>query len=97
MTTESGVGAAPATLAVVATGSVPTLTFGAPTLSGPATGSTTQIRYTGSGASQPFTATSSTASAARLDTFTVHAKVDNAAGFPSGVYTVSTIVTCGQP
>ncbi|MBX7483554.1 hypothetical protein K3174_13545 [Qipengyuania sp. 6D47A] len=96
MTTESGVGALPASLAVIATGSAPTLTFSAPTLTGPVSGATTRIRYSGAGANQTYTSGGSTASASLVDVFTIHAQVQSATGFPSGSYAVTTIVTCGQ-
>lgn len=93
-------GGLPATLTVVATGTAPTLSFAAPTLSAPAgsSGSTTEIRYnaSGSGASQAYTSSASAAAAHLLDTFTVNARVSNSSGFSSGLYTASTVVTCSQ-
>ncbi|MEZ5680099.1 MAG: hypothetical protein R3E14_02260 [Erythrobacter sp.] len=96
MTTESGTGAAPATLSVVATGAAPTLTFTAPVLSGPASGATTEIRYTGSSANQGYTSAGSSASTSLIDLVTIHARVQSSTGFPSGSYAVTTTVTCGQ-
>ena len=89
-------GAAPATLSVVATGAAPTLTFTAPVLSGPASGATTEIRYTGSSANQGYTSAGSSASTSLIDLVTIHARVQSSTGFPSGSYAVTTTVTCGQ-
>lgn len=96
LSSESGLGALPATLGVVATGTAPTLTFGVPSLTGPVSSATTEIRYDGLNASQAYTSGSSTASARLIDLFTIHARITSATGFGSGTYTVTTIVTCGQ-
>ncbi|QPQ55270.1 hypothetical protein IC614_01230 [Allosphingosinicella flava] len=100
MTSETG-GGLPATMTLVAVGAAPTVNFAAPSLSGPSastSGATTQIRYTSlQGANQAYTSgTSSRAAGALLDTFTVHSRVTNNAGFTTGTYTVTTVVTCQQ-
>ena len=92
-------GGSSASLTMVAIGSLPTVTFAAPTLSSPAGWSATHtnsIRYTSSGgANQAYTSAQSTSTASALtDTFTVHGKVDSAAGFAAGSYTLNTVVTC---
>ena len=94
-------GGVPALLNLVAVGTGPTLTFGAPTVQGPAgmTGTpTTAIRYVSlRGASQAYTSGSSTSvTGALIDSYTVHAKVQNNDGYPSGTYSVRTVVTCEQ-
>lgn len=95
---EAGGGGAD--LAVVAVGAVPTITFGAPTLSAPAgdSGSTAEISYTSiGGASQTYTnQQTSSSQGILLDAYTVHGRVLNASGFAAGSYTVTTIVTCSQ-
>lgn len=97
---QDGVGGAPATLTVVAAGSAPTLNFSSPTLTGPAglSGATTAYAFTstGSGASQAYTASPSTASSSLVDSFSIHSRVSSASGFPSGNYTVVVTVTCQQ-
>lgn len=100
MTSETA-GGLPATMALVAIGGTPTVNFAAPGLSGPSastSGATTQIRYTSlQGASQAYTSSaSSRAGGALLDTFTIHSRVTNSAGFAAGTYTVTTVVTCQQ-
>lgn len=96
MTTESGSGSSAASLSVVATGTSPTLTVTAPSLTGPVSGATTEIRYSGSGVDQPYSSSGSTASTSLIDALTIHARVLSATGFPSGSYAVTTQVTCGQ-
>lgn len=94
-------GGSAAVLTVAAAGSAPTLTFAAPTLtSGAATsGAVTEVAYnaSGSGANQAYTTNQTTASSNLIDTFTVNARVTRSAGFASGTYSVTTVVTCGQP
>lgn len=99
-TLGSSPGGTAASLSVVAAGSAPTLTFGAPTLTSGAstTGATTEIAYTStSGANQDYTASQTTRAASLIDSFSVHARVTRDAGFGSGSYTVTTLVTCAQP
>lgn len=93
-------GGSAATLSVSAAGSTPTLTFAAPSVaSGASTsGATTEIAYTSlSGANQAYTSSQTSHTASLIDTFTVHGRVTRAAGFGSGTYTVTTLVTCAQP
>lgn len=89
-----------ASLTVVATGTSPTLTFSAPILTSGATtaGATTEIAYnaSGSGANQAYTSSQTSASSNLIDTFRINARVTRTAGFSSGTYTVTTIVTCSQ-
>lgn len=94
-------GGSAATMAVVAIGAAPRITFSAPTLSGPSGwggGATTQIRYTSSrGTPQAYTSASSTQTlSGLLDLFTVNARVQSANGFDGGSYTVTSIATCQQ-
>lgn len=94
-------GGTSALLAVVAVGTAPTVSFGAPTLNAPAgaaSGSTTSIKWTTlSGKNQAFTSNTSSASGLSLiDAFTVNTRVQNSSGFASGNYTVRTTVTCQQ-
>jgi hypothetical protein len=89
-----------ATMTVVGTGSTPTLTIGAPTLTGPTgtSSAVTTLSYTSvSGANQAFTGSQTTTTASLLDTFTFNARVTKSGGFPSGIYTVTSVVTCAQP
>lgn len=93
-------GGAAATMSVSATGTSPTLSFTAPSLTTPAGaagGSTTEMRYAASGgASQAWTSSASTAGARLIDTFTVHARITNSSGFADGTYVATTTVTCSQ-
>lgn len=97
---QDGVGGLPATLTIVAAGSAPTLNFSIPTLTGPAglNGATTAYAFTslGSGASQAYTSSTSSATSNLVDTFNIHSRVTSASGFPSGNYTVTVTVTCQQ-
>lgn len=97
--TTAQTGGAPATLAVVATGTNPTITFTSPTLTGPSSGgATTQMSYTSSGgANHAFDSNSYVYVMNRLlDTITINGKASNAAGFKSGVYTINSTATCSQ-
>jgi hypothetical protein len=98
---SESVGGLSAVMAVTAIGTKPTLTFAAPSLTAPngIEGSpVTSIRWNSlSGKAQAYTSGASTATGVSLiDTFTVNSKVENTAGFPSGNYTVRTVVTCQQ-
>jgi hypothetical protein len=96
---EEGLGGAPATLSVVAAGAAPTLSFAVPSLSGPGgtDGAVTEIAYTAlSGENQPYTASASSADAARIDTFTIDGRVSSEDGFTAGTYAVTVTVTCQQ-
>lgn len=96
LASEGALGGLPATLSVIATGSQPTLSFTAPSLTGPVSGATTEIRYQGAVANQAYTSGPSTASTQLIDLLTVNARVISAQGFDTGTYTVTTTVTCGQ-
>lgn len=95
-------GGSAAGLTLVAIGSSPTVTFGAPSLSispnGWSGSPTEAIRYTSTGgANQAYTSSQTTRTGGPLaETFTVHGKVDNASGFAAGNYTLTTVVTCSQ-
>lgn len=95
-------GGSAAALSLVAIGSSPTVTFGVPSLSispnGWSGSPTVAIRYTSTaGANQGYTSSQTTRTSGPLsETFTVHGKVDNADGFASGNYTLTTVVTCSQ-
>lgn len=96
---NSGGGAA--TFGLVAIGGAPSVQFAAPTLTSPAGWDgdpTIRIRYTSpGGASQAYTSGTTTYNGNDLlDTFTVHARVDNDDGFAGGQYVVHTLVTCQQ-
>ncbi len=98
---SQGLGGAPATLAVIATGGIPSLTFSAPVATTPTgfAGSVTPgISYTSTGGIlQALTATTSTkALNGLLDLVTVQGRIASTAGFPSGSYGVRTTVTCQQ-
>lgn len=97
---DAGVGARPATMTVVAVGTRPTLSFGAPQYAGSAgvSADTTEFSYraSGSGASRTFAATSATATSNLIDTFTINGKIDRADGFPTGTYNMTIDVTCSQ-
>lgn len=93
-------GGSPATLAVVAVGTAPTLTFAAPVVDAPGgdTGTTGQIAYSSTGgANQDYTDTqSTTTSGVLLDLFTIHGRLQNEDGFLAGTYELTTVVTCSQ-
>lgn len=95
-------GGSAATLSVVAIGSLPTLSFSAPSLAvSPAGWSATptlEIKYSSlGGASQDFTSAASTATLGALnDSFTVDGRVTSTTGFASGSYQLRTVVTCSQ-
>lgn len=98
---SQGLGGAPATLAVVATGGLPSLTFSAPVATTPNgfTGSAAPaISFTSTGGIlQALTASTSTkALNGLLDLVTVHGRIVSSSGFPSGSYGVRTTVTCQQ-
>lgn len=97
---DTGTGARPATLLVSGLGLGPTLTFTAPTLTGPAgfTADTVQFSYSvaGTGQSRGFAATGATATSRIIDTVTINGLVGSAAGFPEGTYTETVVVTCSQ-
>lgn len=99
MRSDTGTGARPATLLVAALGAAPTLTFAAPTLTGPSgfTPDSVQFSYTvnGSGASRGFASTGATASSNLIDTVSINGLVTSATGFPTGTYTETVNVTCG--
>ena len=90
-----------ASLAVVATGTQPTITFSAPDLTGPTAstaGASKQIAFTSlGGANQGFVSSLTSYTLGRLiDTFTVKGKVSNTSGFVTGSYVLSSTVTCQQ-
>lgn len=88
-----------ATMSVVATGTNPTLSFGAPTLSGPsAAGATTELAFTSpGGATRDFASTDYSVVVNRLlDTVTINGRARNAGGFASGSYSIASNVTCTQ-
>ena len=90
-----------AVLAVVSTGTAPTLSFTAPSLTGPTgstSGATKTLAYSSpGGASQAATAGSYAYAANRLlDTVTIDGRAVNAQGFGTGVYTIGTTATCQQ-
>ncbi len=95
-------GGSAATLTLVGIGTLPTISFAAPSLttspSGWSESHTQAIRYTSTrGANQAYTAAQSSVTAGGLtDTFTIHGKVDSSAGFAAGNYTLTTVVTCSQ-
>jgi hypothetical protein len=94
-------GGLPAILAVISTGTMPTLNFSAPGLTGPSgwNGSpVVSIRYhSANGVTQAYTSDASSARAgALLDTFTINAQATNSSGFLTGTYTVASTVTCQQ-
>ncbi len=98
---SQGLGGAPATLAVVATGGIPSLTFSAPVATTPAGyggSAAPAISYSSSGGIlQALTASSSTkALNGLLDLITVQGRIVSSNGFPSGSYGVRTTVTCQQ-
>ena len=88
-------------VAVVATGTAPTIQFGAPVLTGPSgsiAGATKFLGYTSAGgATQALTASTSTYTMNRLlDTLTVKAQAINPNGFATGSYAISSTMTCQQ-
>ncbi len=93
-------GGSAANMTVVATGSLPTITFTAPTLTGPsgASGAVMGIAYTSaSGAIQTMTAVETVSNVTELlDSYTVDGEINMPEGFPAGDYTITTIATCGQ-
>jgi hypothetical protein len=95
-------GGSPATLDVSAIGTVPSVTFGTPSLtSSPASYSgspTVAIKYTSAngGADQGYTSSETSGASTRSDTFTVHGKVTDSGGFDGGDYTMTTVATCQQ-
>ncbi|MCJ7421999.1 hypothetical protein [Sphingomicrobium astaxanthinifaciens] len=95
-------GGSPASLVVNATGSNPTVTFGAPSLAtSPVGWSATPslgIAYTSSGgANQAYTdQETSHAVGALSDSFVVHGRIVASEGFASGDYVLRTVVTCSQ-
>ncbi len=97
---SSETGGLPATMTIVGTGSTPTLTIGAPSLTGPSgtASAVTTLAYTSlSGANQAYTGSQTTSVANLIDTYTFNARVTKSGGFPSGSYTVTSVVTCAQP
>lgn len=98
---SSDTGGLAATLTVAATGSRPTLDFGAPQLTGPSpstAGASTAIAYSSlSGQSQAFTTGTSSIVLNRLiDSLTVRGRATNDDGFVSGTYGIAATVTCQQ-
>lgn len=92
-------GGVAAALTVVATGSAPTITFSAPSLSGPSSGgATTQLAYASSGgASRAYDSAGYTYAMNRLlDTITINGRSTNATGFSTGAYTINATATCSQ-
>lgn len=100
LSSETGTGVA-AILGVTAVGTIPALSFTAPTLVTPAGfngTATTAIRYQAlSGRTQAYTSGASTMTGGTLlDTVTINSRVQTTGGFASGTYTVRTTVTCQQ-
>ncbi len=94
------VGGVAALLNVVATGTSPTITFSAAGLTGPSAGSSTaELAYSSSGgASRSYSGAGYVyAMSGLLDAISVNGRATNASGFQSGVYSLSTTVTCSQP
>ena len=92
-------GGVAASLAIVATGSNPTVTFTAPTLSGPSSaGSTTEVAYSSSGGASRAMGTGAYVYAMNrlLDTITINGRASNSGGFRSGIYTIASTATCSQ-
>lgn len=88
-----------AVLAVVATGTAPTITFTSPAVSGPSSGdAVAAFAYSSpGGASQDFTSSGYTYSMDRLlDTVAINGRATNPTGFASGTYTMSATATCSQ-
>ena len=98
LSSQDGLGL-PAILAVIATGAAPKLLFTAPTIAGASSsGSTVAMSYaSASGINQDYTSAAYTAQAGSLlDTVTINARAINNTGFASGLYTISSTVTCQQ-
>lgn len=98
---SEGVGGVGAVLSVIATGGLPTLTFGAPTATTPNgfTGTATpEISYTSTGGiSQILTSTSTSRRLNGLiDLITIRGRITGSEGFNSGTYGLKTVVTCQQ-
>lgn len=99
---SSDSGGTPALLAVVSTGSAPTLSFAAPSVTSTPAGYTglpeAEISYVSvGGASQEATSDpSSYTSSLLLDTITVNGAITDTDGFVAGSYTLTTVVTCSQ-
>lgn len=95
-------GGSAATLDVAAVGTVPSVSFGAPSLtSSPVSYAgtpTVQIKYTSANgaANQAYTSSATSGASARSDTFTVNGKVTDSSGFEGGDYTMTTVATCQQ-
>lgn len=91
-------GGSAAQVVLTALGGTPMVSFSTPNVSGSGdvSGVTPQVRYTSlDGANQAYTSAASSSSASDLaDTYTVHAKIEDAGGFDAGDYTVTTVVTC---
>lgn len=98
---SEGTGGLPATLTVSATGSNPTLAFGAPSMTGPSASTTNavkQIAYSSpGGANQAYTSTTSSYAMTKLiDTIAIKGKATNSDGWVSGSYGIAATVTCQQ-
>lgn len=95
-------GGTAATLSVTVIGALPSIGFSAPTLTtspaGWSASPTLAVRYTSvGGANQAYTSSASSYTMTALsDTFTVNGRVDSAAGFAAGNYTLRTVATCSQ-
>lgn len=93
-------GGTAASMTLVALGTLPTVTFAAPSLTASPTGwsatSVKEIKYVSTrGANQAYTASSSSFIETGLtDTFTVNGRVTSTEGFAAGNYTLTTVVTC---
>jgi hypothetical protein len=90
-----------ATMTVAATGTNPTVSFGAPSLTGPSGSignAVKQISYSSpGGANQAYTPSASNYVMNRLlDTITIKGKATNSDGFVSGNYGLQSTVTCQQ-
>lgn len=90
-----------AIMSVIATGSTPTITFAAPTLTGPSASTADATKEVGfnaqSGTSQGYAPSPLSYPLSRLtDTVTVKGRVTNPNGFVSGTYGLSMVVTCQQ-
>lgn len=94
-------GGVAAIMAVVSTGTAPSLNFSAPTLTGPNGWSgtpTVGLKLSSlSGATQAYTSGAFTTRLGQLlDTLTLNARATNSSGFASGSYTIASTVTCQQ-
>ena len=95
----SNTGAVPALMSVVATGTNPTVTFTAPTLTGPsAGGATTEIAFSSPGGANRTYATGgyTRAMTGLLDTLTINGRARNNSGFQTGTYSITSTATCSQ-